>query len=194
MQFVNKDDWSGLNAALRQLFQFMQSQLTSNLDFHQRQIKNAHPSIDDYDYVVRKELKEGISTTNANIKVQNAGQSFDKITFGLFAGSASAVLGANPTPPFIWSNPNPGSPVSGFYSVNVPPVGSTIIIDILKNGSSILGNFIMIPPGITPQTSYPFNVFNKGTFNQGDVFSVNVIQVGTTITGQGIELVIFCTL
>lgn len=40
---------------------------TKNLDFHQRQIKNAHPSIDDYDYVVRKELRDGI--INKNIEV-----------------------------------------------------------------------------------------------------------------------------
>lgn len=29
---------------------------TRNLDFHQRQIKNAAPSVDQFDYVIRKEL------------------------------------------------------------------------------------------------------------------------------------------
>lgn len=40
---------------------------TSNQDYNQRQIKNAHPSIDDYDYVVRKELKGLGETINSNI-------------------------------------------------------------------------------------------------------------------------------
>lgn len=39
---------------------------TDNWDFHRRQIKNAHPSIDDYDYVVRKELKQGLEETTVS--------------------------------------------------------------------------------------------------------------------------------
>ncbi len=54
--------------AIRELQDEITTLTTTNLDFHRRQIKNAHPSIDDYDYVVRKELKQGLEEKKLDIK------------------------------------------------------------------------------------------------------------------------------
>jgi hypothetical protein len=62
---------------------------TKNLDFHQRQIKNAAPAVEDYDYVVLKQLNDAINTINKSIS------------------SSSSVKTTTPTPTSSTSSSTP---------------------------------------------------------------------------------------
>ena len=63
---------------------------TKNLDFHQRQIKNAHESIDDYDYVVRKELKDGLQSIVDQIGSSSSGVSNRSSSSSILSGGGAA--------------------------------------------------------------------------------------------------------
>lgn len=69
-----------------------------------------------------------------------------------------------------------------------PPEGSSIIVDILKNGVSIFdtddSKRVVIPAGVDSLVvGYRFLTDNM-TVAQGDIFSANVIQVGSTNPGS----------
>ena len=82
--------------------------------------------------------------------------------------------------------------VSGFeFTVTTAPTGSNLIIDIKKNGTSIYsGNHANIDAGTTstlssiisnPLTGLNFNIAS------GDVITVVIDQVGSTVTGNGLK-------
>jgi hypothetical protein len=107
---------------------------TRLLDFHQRRITNAHPSVDDYDYVVRKELKDlgGVS-----VAPTSGGGGFKGITWNIGVGSGQAVASnVACTPPL----PYGGSCVQVRVCQKTWDTGSgDTIFDILKssdNGST----------------------------------------------------------
>lgn len=70
-----------------------------------------------------------------------------------------------------------------FY-VNVAPTGSGIIVDILKNGSSIMGGTpITLPAGNTFVT-----VANTTSLTAGDLIKADITQVGSTVSGAGAKI------
>lgn len=188
-------DWTGLNNALRDLFAFKDQYTTQNLDFHGRQIKNASPAVDQSDYVVLSQLPT-FSTTPAPFTKVTAGPglTYDKITFGI-ANDSPAQIGTGFTPPYIWSNPGTGMPLVCFFAFNIAPTGANLIIDILKNGSTIFTSPITITPGSAALTAtVKTNFVPSLSFKQKDIVTPSVIQVGSSLAGQGIEVVIICTL
>jgi hypothetical protein len=196
----NPTSWPALKQTLDELFAFKDQYTGQNLDFHGRKIQNASPSELDYDYVVRKELKDlvggGLSQPPVAPKSSGSVKTYDKITFGIGIGAAVAV-GSDLTPPYIWSNIASGRPDIILVTANTPPTGDDLDFDIKKNGSSIFtsGKFTL-PAGtgskvvISSTSAFITNI----SFSRPAVFSVDVSKIGSTLPGQGIEIVIYCRL
>lgn len=73
--------------------------------------------------------------------------------------------------------------------VIVSPTGSGIVVDIEKNGTSILSTLITIDAGDTTSrdaTNQP--VISTASFAEGDIISFNIDQVGASTPGEGLKV------
>lgn len=74
-----------------------------------------------------------------------------------------------------------------YLTAKIPPVGSNLVVDILKNGVSIFpagnGNKLNLTPsgGVTSVTS-----FFSSSLSENDLLTVSVLQVGSTFQGQDV--------
>lgn len=190
-------DWDELNSALRDLYLFRDLMITANVDWHQRRIINAHPSVDDFDYVVRKELIDRLGDFKTpRSLITSSAKLFDKITFGIGVGTP-AVVGSYVTPPFVWSNSKSGRPAMIFLCANTSPVGADFKVDIRKNDSSIFtAGFVTLPDSTANRAVVSYSgVFIPGTqFARRDVVTAHVTQVGSSFAGQDVQVTIFCNL
>lgn len=187
-----------LNDALRELFQFADTLSTRNINLTKRRVINAHPSIDDYDYVVRKELHDLVGGGVAGRrKPTTTAKTYDKITFGIGIGR-SIEVGSNATPPYIWTNVANGRPDIVAMAANTPPTVTDLIIDIKKNGTSIfLADEYTFPASTAARTVVhdSSSIFKSNLlFTRYDVFSLDVLQTGSGVAGGEIEIVVFCNL
>ena len=72
------------------------------------------------------------------------------------------------------------------------PTGAPIVIDVFLNGTSIFGGTdrptIDVGTTSTINSSVYYYVLNDTfTINQGDVLSVNITQVGSTVKGTALK-------
>ncbi len=155
-------------------------------DFHQRRITNAHPSINDYDYVVRKELRDFTKETTVNIEA-GRGQNIQVIgdrylrTFGYGIGR-DLTTGVDLLPDLII--PFASTRLEKIYfKAKIAPTGQDAIGDINKLGVSILDvNKLTVPDGNNGvQTITSFTTAN---FSDGEVLTFDMNQVGSVIAGQ----------
>lgn len=200
------------NHALRELFDFYDNLRNRNYDLHRKRIINAHPSIDDYDYVVRKELIDtiGEAFTARGIPKRKGNQPtvitppggpppstttptvrYDKITFGIGIGR-SVEVGDDVTPPYIWTNSSNGKPKIIAAAANIPPIGDDLEFDILHNGSNFIS--FSLPQGTGSKVVVHSGVTTQPTITRYDVVSCNVTQTGGTEGGRDVEIVLFCEL
>src|SRR5687767_11686764 len=95
-----------------------------NIDLQKRRIINAHPSVDDYDYVVRRELIDtigGLATTNVTQLQQSLTFSnSENVVFGIGIGTPCEI-GTDATPPRPWVNKKRGRPQFVVMVGNVHP-------------------------------------------------------------------------
>lgn len=197
-----------VNNALRELYEFMDYWKTAKtLDLHKRRIVNAHPSVNSYDYVVRKELVDrvgealvGIDRINQKLTKPPSGgtgnvpadfEAYDKITFGIGIGR-SVEVGNNVTPPFIWMNKSNAKPTLIAVACNIPPNGDDLKFDILHNGSIFVS--FTFPQGTGPQTVVNAAIASGPTIHRYDVVTCNVTQTGGTEGGRDVEIVLYCPL
>lgn len=159
---------------------------TRLIDFHQRRITNAAPSVDDYDYVVRKELKKGIEDTRRTITTSNlsGGLGYRDIVFGV---NGDLVVGDDINPHYI-SLYEGTFEICGF-KVKTAPVGAAILCQAVVNGTdNLFSTSITVPDGITAaQTKVDFNVT---LIHFLDVVTFNVTQIGSTTPGATLTVFI----
>jgi hypothetical protein len=88
-----------------------------------------------------------------------------------------------------------GKIVKAYINAKTAPTGSALIVDILKNGTSIwnvnTGNRLQIAASATSGTQ---TSFDTTTVAEGDLFSINIAQVGSTIAGQDVTVQLLCIL
>ena len=192
-------DFSEINSVLSDLIQFKNIFTLKNVDWKKRRIVNASPSVDDYDYVVRKELIDtigGATTPRSIITRAGAAANYDKATFGIGVGTPAAV-GDYVTPPYVWSNNRVGRPSIILICANISPTGADLILDIKKNGSSIFtAGQVILPASTANRAVITYSgVFTTGlSFSRSDVLTPHVLQIGSTLEGQDINVVVFCPL
>ena len=68
-------------------------------------------------------------------------------------------------------------------SVGVPPQGASVVVDVLKNGTSIFTNTLNRPTIAAGQNS-DAGVPDVTSVTAGDYVTVNVVSVGTSTTGS----------
>lgn len=133
-------------------------------------------------------------TNNAGSTVYNVCDSIGNmfpypVTFGLAAGTA-ATTGTNLT--FQVIMPSAGKILKAWAKATTGPTGADLIFDINLNGSTIWStqaNRLKIVAGATTGNT---TTFNTTTFAAGDLFTIDIDQVGSTIAGQDITVMLFC--
>lgn len=74
-------------------------------------------------------------------------------------------------------------------SVNTAPTGSSILIDIYKNGVSILSTFISIDSSTKTSVVSPVQpVISDSVINDDDEITIDLTQIGSTISGTGLKV------
>jgi len=77
-------------------------------------------------------------------------------------------------------------------NVNTAPTGAPIIVDVNKNGTTILSTKLTIDASEkTSTTAATPAVVSVDTFADDDEFTVDIDQIGSTIAGKGLKLTIF---
>ena len=191
-------DFAEANAEIRRLIQFREDFTLRNVNWNQRRIVNAHPSVDLYDYVVRKELVDtfgDFKTPRATRGAAVVAANYDKITFGVGVG-APVVAGDYVTPPYVWSNIRQGRPVYGAILANIPPTGTDIRFLVKKNDVSIFsGPYFSFPAGTAARQVVLFSGDLIATvISRGDVVTPHILQIGSLLAGQDITITIYCNL
>jgi hypothetical protein len=167
--------------AINDLYNRIDTISSKNWDVRKRRIVNAHPSVDDYDYVVRKELDEKTTLQT----VSGVGTIYDKATFGIGIDTG-AVVGTNVCPPYIASfNLNP---IVCYYTAGQFPTGSNVIVDVKLNAVSLFTTPITILVG--GSNVYEKSDFASTTLSIKDVVNCNVTQIGSGLPGVNIVIVI----
>jgi hypothetical protein len=135
----------------------------------------------DYQSVLSKLTQQALSAANNNNQTVLVFELAVTISGITNPGLATGV------PPNVQINPKPGV-ISAWKIIfpTTPPQGADILIDIKQNGTSIFasGVYVDLPAGQT--TEEDGNYFNGGNVKvlTGDLFTLNVVQVGSTTPGS----------
>lgn len=79
--------------------------------------------------------------------------------------------------------------ITGFlFSVNTAPAGSSILVDILKNGTTILSAQIELVAGST-YVQITDSVITDTAIAVGDLLRAEIVQVGATTAGAGAKII-----
>lgn len=74
-------------------------------------------------------------------------------------------------------------------SCRVAPTGQSAVLDLHKNGTTVLTNKCEIEVGETDtDTATTQPSIATAAFAAGDVFTIDIDQVGSTVAGQGFEV------
>jgi hypothetical protein len=114
-----------------------------------------------------------------------------KDSFKLESAGAQTV-GANKD---RWVAPFPGQILSTEVVAGTGPTGSGLIVDLLLNGTSVFGTAtkptIAAGATVSPNAAVPTQDATVVTrFNTGDVISLSVTQVGSTVAGSDLDVVV----
>jgi len=195
---AKRQDPSQVNSAIRQLLNFKDDFTLRNVNWNRRRIVNASPSVDLYDYVVRKELIDTVGESKTPRRLVGSSvvaANYDKITFGIGVGSP-AIAGDYVTPPYVWTNTRQGRPAYAVILANTPPTGADFRFLLKKNDASIMLNpYVSLPAGTAARDKILFvDELIPTLFTLGDVVTPHVLQIGSIQPGQDITIVVRCNL
>lgn len=153
--------------AIRELFNYVDYLRTQNIDLNKRRIKNASPSVDLYDYVVRKELEDLRPTISTEVASTVAARSGYSVIF-----SSYFPFGGNPASPgYVIQRTSVLSKVTFIaLSTNGSP---SLRLNLLKNFTDdILTNDLIINPSYTEKTIITITDLAITSFAVNDVITV----------------------
>jgi len=168
--------------AINDLKNIVDTLSVKNWDRKQTRIVNAHPSVELYDYVVRKELLEHIGGVQQNITEA----ALDKCTFGIGINSL-VLVGSDVCPPYIVARKAGLTASYTLAVIGTACTGSDIQVQMTVSGSSIFTTPLVIPAGSTTvieKTGYAI-----GSFSYKDVIKCNVLQAGSSYPGTNLVIV-----
>lgn len=86
----------------------------------------------------------------------------------------------------------PGQIVGAYCDVGTAPTGASIIIDVLKNGTTVYTTTANRPSIAASANSSVLPVVTPDVVNTvtGDYLTVNIFQVGSTIAGSDLTVVV----
>jgi hypothetical protein len=114
-----------------------------------------------------------------------------KDAFKLESAGAQTV-GANKD---RWVAPYAGQVLNALAVVGTAPTGASLIVDVLLNGTSVFGAnakpTIAVSTTVSSNGQTPVLDATVGTrFNTGDVLSLSVTQIGSTVAGSDLDVVV----
>ena len=114
-------------------------------------------------------------------------------TFG-FTVPGSLFTGTSVAPAIIVNN---SLTIDTAYAyVKTAPTGASIIVDINLNGTSIWSstpaNRLTIPAGAADQ-AYTQSSFDTTSLSEGDILTLDIDQVGSTVRGSDITVELRCS-
>jgi hypothetical protein len=80
--------------------------------------------------------------------------------------------------------------VSVAAMVNTAPTGASVIVDVNKNGSTIFTTQANRPTVAASSTSATVGAFAATTLTDGDYLTVDVDQIGSTVAGSDLTVVV----
>jgi hypothetical protein len=173
--------------AINELQNRLDTAETKNWDRRQTRITNAHPSVDPYDYVVRKEL-DAISPTIVQSSILG---DLHKATFGIF----DATLGTDKTLHFFVLYA--GQPKIFSANAKVAPAGSPLYLTLQQKETDggtwtdLLNpyNPLIIPVGST--WIHTITTFATGAaLKAGSLLRINITQGDSLLICRDVEAIL----
>lgn len=178
--------------AIRELYNRVESFETKDIDMRKRRAVNASPSVDPYDYVVRKELQDFQPTVTTQTTTQSgvATSDYDLAIFNI-AIDATLVVRDDVCPYHIVAIPQGSSAdITVVYAqAKVPSVGSSIKLRVWKNYNEPTKTqmFIIEIPADTNDVQ-KLTSFDATALLENDYLSVDVTQIGSVSPGGTVVL------
>jgi hypothetical protein len=133
--------------------------------------------------VVEVQTSAGVPTT----VIDGLGYAFPRPICFVLGSGTPCTTGVNKTNQI--ASERSGKIVKAFINAKTPPTGAALIIDIKKNGTSIWNSTpanrlqLAATASTGTQTS-----FDTTTVAEGDLFTIDVAQVGSTVPGQDVTV------
>lgn len=94
-----------------------------------------------------------------------------------------------------WVAPFPGQILNALAVVGTAPTGATLIVDVLLNGTSVFGANAKPTIAISAFTSSNgqtpvLDALVDTRFDTGDTVSLSITQVGSTVAGSDLDVVV----
>lgn len=169
MRRVN--NFNDVNDALREVYDILDGLRTNNLDMKKRRAVNASPSIDKYDYVVRKELEEKVAAITGG----TVGLKYYTI---VFSNDGVLSIGDKASAPFIVQRP--GVPILVAVSAVIPPDTDDATFNVKYNEFNILNSDIHLPGGAASHEVFTSEDLTDVSFTKLGILNINVTSSGTT--------------
>ncbi len=176
-------------AAIHDLQDEIDKITTNHWDRHRLRVVNAAFGIDDYDYVVLKQLKDLIGGGKKAETVEGVGDvtniTGDFRREGVFGVgiNRNLIVQVDAAPHFIAGGN--GILKKIYVDCKFPSSGASIILDIHELlGASILdATKIEIPAGAVQPIAYPITTFSNNVFTEGAKYRCDVDQIGSSVPG-----------
>lgn len=183
-------DLEDVKLILKELMDWKDKLSGQNWDFHGLRIKNASPSKDPYDYVVRKELKDSTDTINKTVQGTGGGVPIAAVVSYytiVFCCTGDIAVGSEVSPPYMVPRAGQGIPVEAYIAAVVAPVGADIIVQIIVNGINIFHTDFKLLDG---DKTVVFSDLTAPTqrLQYKDIVNINVMQVGSTTPGANVSI------
>lgn len=153
-------------------------------NLNQRRITNVHPSQDEYDVVVRKELNFTPAVQGDKPVTATVQGGYDTPVFGVGINT-NAVVGYDVCPRFI--SAFSGTIVKCFAVASFPATGLNFIFNIKKYHNTDPGVSIFTTPFEMTAGDYSVQTtssFAVSSISEGDMLGFDVVQVGNNNPGS----------
>jgi hypothetical protein len=172
-------DTKDVQLVLKELMDWKDKLTSKDWNFTGLRIRNASPSLDDYDYVVRKELKDSTSQT---VNVSN----LYSICFQ--SNGTTLASGTNVASSYIVGLGREGIVVKVYISLNSDQVAAgDIIVMPTLNGVALLKNNLVLPAGsVTTFSSYTTQPNPR--IKEMDLLNLDIISVSDPDASKALEV------
>lgn len=178
--------------AIRELYDRLDKLEVKDIDMKKRRVVNASPSVDPYDYVVRKELQDFQPTTVTQTTSQSSVviTDYDLAIFNI-AVDSTLIVRDDVCPYHIVGIPQGSSAdiIVAYAQAKNPSVGAAIKLRVWKNFNEPTKTqlFIIEIPADSDNV-VKLTSFDSTQLSESDYLSVDVIQIGSTSPGGTVVL------
>ncbi|MGQ9845896.1 MAG: hypothetical protein ACUVQP_00125 [Bacteroidales bacterium] len=159
--------------AIRELYDFVDLMRSKDIDLSKRRVKNASPSEDLYDYVVRKELNDLKEETG--VIAQGIAVEYYTVVFTTRYSPIVDTISSNY---YIFNRKSVLQKVS-FVAIAAP--SGSFTWNVLVNGDDLFASNISITSSYSAGTVLNYTSFNMNTFNVNDLLNIKVLSSGGII-------------